>query len=66
MYLSRKMMINTILKINEFKTRLEELYDDFDIDVNDNTGRRNALLSVIQEKVLSDELSIVYKKHQLR
>ena len=61
MYLSRKMIINTILKINEFKTRLEELYDDFDIDVNENTGRRNALLSAIQEKVLSDELSIVYE-----
>ena len=61
MYLSRKMIVNTILKINEFKTRLEELYSDFDIDVNENTGRRNALLSAIQEKVLSDELSIVYE-----
>jgi hypothetical protein len=61
MYLSRKMVVNTILKINEFKTRLEILYDDFDIDVNENTGRRNALLSAIQEKVLSDELSLVYE-----
>lgn len=61
MYLTRKMIINTILKIDEFKTRLEELYSDFDIDVNENTGRRNALLSAIQEKVLSDELSTVYE-----
>ena len=61
MYLTRSMIINTILKINEFKQRLENLYSDFDIDVNENTGRRNALLSAIQEKVLSDELSIVFE-----
>lgn len=61
MYLKRNMIVNTILKINEFKQRLETLYLDFDIDINDNTGRRNALLSAIQEKVLADELSIVYE-----
>jgi hypothetical protein len=61
MYLTRNMIINTILKIDEFKTRLEDLYNDFDIDVNENTGRRNALLSAIQEKVLSDELSVFYE-----
>jgi len=62
MYLKRNMIVNTILKINEFKQRLELLYNDFDIDVNENTGRRNALLSSIQEKVLSDELSLVFEE----
>ena len=60
MYLSREMIVNTILKIDTFKEKLENLYSDFDIDVNENTGRRNALLSSIQEKVLSDELSKEY------
>lgn len=61
MYLTRKMIVNTIIKIHDFKKRLEDLYSDFDIDINENTGRRNALLSAIQEKCLSGELSLEYE-----
>lgn len=57
MYLEKEMVVNTILKMDEFKLRLENLYDDYSIDINENTGRRNALISGVQEKVLADELS---------
>ena len=60
MYLTKEMVCNTILKIDAFKIKLENLYKEYDIDINENTGRRNALISSIQEKVLAEELSKTY------
>lgn len=60
MYLTKEMVLNTIIKIDSFKSKLEELYEEYDIDINDNTGRRNALISSIQEKVLAEQLSLEY------
>lgn len=60
MYLTKEMITNTILKIDAFKENLESLYKEYDIDINENTGRRNALISAIQEKVLSEQLAYTY------
>ena len=60
MYLTKEMVCNTILKIDSFKLKLENLYEEYDIDINENTGRRNALISSIQEKVLAEELGKTY------
>ena len=57
MYLTREMVTNTILEIDEFKEKLGILFEEYDIDLDENTGRRNALLSSIQEKVLAKNLS---------
>tara|TARA_B100000287_G_scaffold109553_1_gene101865 strand:- start:1123 stop:1908 length:786 start_codon:yes stop_codon:yes gene_type:complete len=55
------MIIKTIINIDTFKNKLSDLFSEYDIDLDENTGRRNALLSAIQEKCLAEQLGFVYE-----
>jgi len=41
----------------KFENRLNDLFDEFKLDLRDNTGRRNMLLSQAQESFFTDEIS---------
>ena len=58
MYLDKNMIVATIEKVNDFKNELALVFDKFGLDIDDNTGRRNQLLSVMQETALAEQLSL--------
>lgn len=49
MYINRNEIIEVLQTMQNFESRLKELYSDFNYDLHENLGRRNMLLSTIQE-----------------
>ena len=56
-YLDRKMCLDAILKLKNFHDELFQLYENYGIDLNENIGRRNMMMSAAQEKFFSEVLS---------
>jgi|3_EtaG_2_1085321.scaffolds.fasta_scaffold44280_1 hypothetical protein len=57
LYLHKANVISALKKMVDFENQLLLLYKDFNLDLRDNTGRRNMLLSQAQESFFSDEIS---------
>ena len=53
--------IQAILKdLTKFENSLRILFEDYDMDLRDNLGRRNALISALQEKVTAKYLREIF------
>lgn len=50
MYLTREDCLEIISNMQNFESRLKHLFGDFNYDLHENLGRRNILLSTVQEK----------------
>jgi len=50
MYLTREDCLEIISGMQDFESRLKQLFGDFNYDLHENLGRRNMLLSAVQEK----------------
>ena len=59
-YLTRPMAEHAIRKMKRFHDNLLGVYEDHDMDVLEDLGRRNILMSTPQEKYFADELSVEY------
>lgn len=60
-YLTSKMAREAILKMKSFHDSARELYENFDMDLLDNLGRRNIIMSQTQEKFFAQELAKEYE-----
>ena len=56
-YLTKEMAIAAIQKMRTFHDSARELYENFDMDLLDNLGRRNIIMSQTQEKFFAQELA---------
>lgn len=57
-----KLNINAILQdLTEFENSLKILFEDYDMNLRDNLGRRNALISTLQEKVTAKHLRTIFE-----
>ena len=50
MYITRKDILEVLQRMQEFESKLANLFTDYDYNLRDNLGRRNMLLSAVQEK----------------
>lgn len=50
MYLTRQDALQVISRMQNFESKLKDLFGDYDYNLHENLGRRNMLLSAIQEK----------------
>ena len=57
MYLQKESVIPTLERLANFENKLGNLFNDFNLDLRDNTGRRNMLLSQAQEVFFADAIS---------
>ena len=55
--LTRIASINALKKMSIFHKELVSLYSNFNIDLLSNLGRRNIMLSNVQERFFADELA---------
>ena len=55
-YLTKQDVKNVIAKLVDFEAQLNNLYAMQGINIDQNTGRRNMLLSPVQEKELANQL----------
>lgn len=60
-YLTKDMASRAILKMKNFHDSIVSLYEDFDMDLLDNLGRRNIVMSQAQEKFFAAELAEHYE-----
>ena len=60
-YLTREMSIAAIFRMKQFHQDIADVYDQYDMNILDNLGRRNIVMSQTQEKFFSDELSAFYE-----
>ena len=57
----RQLDIKSILQdLTTFENSLKTLFEDYDMDLRDNLGRRNALISTLQEKVTAKYLREIF------
>ena len=56
-YLTREMTIKAIRNMYDFHKDVQQLYTSYDMDLLDNLGRRNIIMSQTQEKFFADALS---------
>lgn len=57
----RQLDIKSILQdLTTFENSLKTLFEDYDMDLRDNLGRRNALISTLQEKVTAKYLGDIF------
>ena len=57
----KQLNIQAILKdLVEFENSLKVLFEDYDMDLRENLGRRNALISALQEKVTAKYLREIF------
>jgi hypothetical protein len=54
--IDRDAAINAVRKMSEFHHEAQALFERYGMDLLDNLGRRNTLLSAVQEKFFSDAL----------
>ena len=50
MYLTRQDALQVISRMQDFESQLKSLFGEYNYDLHENIGRRNMLLSAIQEK----------------
>lgn len=62
MYITKDDMKSVIASMQRFETSLENLFGEFSYDLRDNIGRRNMLLSAVQERETARVLSKRYSK----
>ena len=55
-YINKKNVENSLRKMQEFEKDLDSLFNDYDLSLRENTGRRNVLLSQAQEVFFSKEI----------
>lgn len=60
-YLTTEMAREAIQKMKTFHEKARDLYENFDMDLLDNLGRRNIIMSQTQEKFFAQALSKQYK-----
>ena len=60
-YLTREMAENALKKMSSFHKELDELFQKHGMNLKENLGRRNILLSQAQEKYFAEELSSAYE-----
>ena len=60
MYLTRDDIVLSLKSMREFNTELSKTFNNFGMSIEQNTGRRNALLSQAQEHFVSKELKKRY------
>jgi len=58
MYLNKQNVISALKRMSEFENQLNLLYENFDLSLRENTGRRNMLLSQAQEVFFAKEMSL--------
>ena len=56
-YLTKEMAVAAIQKMRTFHDSARDLYKNFDMDLLDNLGRRNIIMSQTQEKFFAQELA---------
>ena len=56
-YLTKNMALNAIAKMKKFHEGALQLYENFDMNLLDNLGRRNIIMSQTQEKFFAQELA---------
>jgi len=59
-YLTRDMSISAVRNMKKFHDDVVALYSRYDMDLLDNLGRRNIIMSQTQEKFFSNSLSSSY------
>ena len=59
-YLTKPMAIAAIQKMQTFHESARKLYENHDMDLLDNLGRRNIIMSQTQEKFFAQELAKQY------
>jgi len=57
MYLQKDSVTPTLARLVNFENKLESLFCDFNLDLRENTGRRNMLLSQAQEVFFAEAIS---------
>ena len=60
-YLTTEMAREAIQQMKSFHVKARDLYRNFDMDLLDNLGRRNIIMSQTQEKFFAQALSKKYK-----
>jgi len=60
-YITKEMAQEAISKMKIFHESVRDLYGNFDMDLLDNLGRRNIIMSQTQEKFFAQSLSKVYE-----
>jgi len=60
-YITREMAENALKKMASFHRDLDNLFSSHGMNLKENLGRRNILLSQAQEKFFAEELSSVYE-----
>lgn len=60
-YLTKEMAVAAIQKMRTFHNSARELYENYDMDLLDNLGRRNIIMSQTQEKFFAQELAKEHK-----
>ncbi len=60
-YLTTEMAREAIQQMKSFHDKARDLYKNFDMDLLDNLGRRNIIMSQTQEKFFAQALSKKYK-----
>ena len=59
-YITKDQIKEVLNRMRSFEMALCSVFDDFGYDLNDNLGRKNALLSQAQEKELAKTLKKEY------
>ena len=60
-YITREMAENALKKMSSFHKDLDNLFQNHGMNLKENLGRRNILLSQAQEKFFAEELSTAYE-----
>ena len=55
-YLTKTMSTNALARMKQFHSELSSLFGRYEIDIEGDTGRRNMLMSSLQEKTFAHEL----------
>ncbi len=55
-YISRDTIVNTLENMKSFYDDMNSLFDKYGMDFEENSGRRNIVMSHAQEKMLADQL----------
>ena len=58
--LSSAMAVSAIKKMQSFHEEMVQLYSSFDIDLLENSGRRNIVMSSTQERFFADEIKKIF------
>ena len=60
-YVSKTHVRHALLKMKKFHTDLNDLHERYGLSMLENTGRRNILMSSVQEEFFAEALSSSYE-----